>query len=142
MTETLKNCRELLKNKSYACVIGKDGEIRTSSHNGIRPLIDWLEEGKAALSNASVADRVVGKAAALLMLYGGVIEVFAEIISEPAAACLAANHIPFTYEQKVSHILNRTRTGGCPMEQACLSVDSPEQAYKILKEKLNFMKKA
>ena len=49
----------------------KSGDtILRSEARGIAPLLGWIEADKLALRGAAIADKVVGKAAAMLMVYG------------------------------------------------------------------------
>lgn len=133
MTERIRQAEDLLKKDEAACVIiTKELVPLESRKNGIAPLLEWLQESPDTLKGACAADKVVGKAAALLMVYGGINEVYAEIISESAEDLLKQNRIQYEYGQKVSYIQNRTKTGMCPMEQRCLDINSPEEAYTAL----------
>ena len=79
-------------------------------------------------------------AAAMLMVYGGVAQVYASVISEPAATCFTENGIVYFCDQTVDYIVNRSGDGMCPMEQCCLTIDSPAEAYTALKQKLAQLK--
>ncbi|MGI6153599.1 MAG: DUF1893 domain-containing protein [Christensenellaceae bacterium] len=137
MTDKLTKAKELLENFDWTCVLVKGYSTSTSALHGIRPIMEWLKENAAALNGASIADKVVGKAAALLMAYGKAAEVYAGVISTPAKEVLQKNNIALEYGTEVPLIQNREGTGNCPMEAACLHTDSPEEAYAILSEKLN-----
>ncbi|MBR3992234.1 MAG: DUF1893 domain-containing protein, partial [Anaerotignum sp.] len=41
-----------------------------------------------------------------------------------------------TYRTEVEYIINRTKTGMCPMEQTVLDVEDAEEAYEALRNKL------
>lgn len=142
METNLQICKDiLLENDTYTCVVKKGETILHSEARGIAPLLGWLETDKNVLHGAYIADKVIGKAAAMLMVYGGAVQVYAAVISEPAADCFEKNGIAYTYDRKVDHIVNRAGDGMCPMEQCCLMIDSPEEAYRALKQKLADMKK-
>ena len=47
-----------------------DTELRTDDRRGILPLMQWLSDGEF-LRGAVVADKVIGKAAAFLLVLGG-----------------------------------------------------------------------
>ncbi len=123
-----------LKEENLTCIVQKDGRILTSKLRGIRPLLDWIAQGEA-LHGACAADRIVGKAAALLYALMGVKGVFAEAISESGLAVLKKYGICAEYETLTPNIINREGTGLCPMEQTVLSIDEPSAAYAALKEK-------
>lgn len=140
MTETLEQVKTALHKHHSTCVIfTKDGRTLESSLSGVSPLTEWLQKDPELLRGASIADRVVGKAAALLMLYGGVKEVYADVISAHAAVCLGERCVPFYEGERVPYIVNRTRTGMCPMEKLCLDTNLPHEAYaRVLNKQAEF----
>ena len=80
---------KLLHEGNYSCVI-KNKEISTFTQRGITDLYDLLNTDPAFLRGAQIADKVIGKAAAVLMVLGRVQEVYTDIISEPAIGFIAA----------------------------------------------------
>jgi len=96
----------------------------------------WLNENIYFFKDRYVADKVVGKAAAMLFIKGKVKELYAAIISEHACAVLDSNNVPYTFGEKVPYIINRANTGMCPMETTVLGVDDVDEAYIILKGKV------
>ena len=116
----------------HTCVIRtSNGKLLTSDEHGIRPPLLWLRENPDILRGAEVADKVIGKAAALLFAYGGVRSVWAARMSEAARDCLRAARISFDYEELVPAILNRDSTGLCPMEQRAMGIDDPARAFAL-----------
>lgn len=109
-------------------------ELRSDDRRGILPLMQWISGGEF-LRGAVVADKVIGKAAAFLLVLGGVREVYAGVISVPAADVLQNAGIPYTYEKKVQNIENRRHDGICPMESAVLKTEDPKEAFLILEKK-------
>lgn len=122
---------KLLHEGPYSCVI-KNGEIRTFTQRGVADLYDLLNANPAFLHGAQVADKVIGKAAAALMVLGGVREVYTDIVSEPAFALLQRAEIRTDCMQVVPRIRNRARTGWCPLETLCYEEDSLEKLYSII----------
>ena len=116
----------------------KDGNCLYSESRGISPMMNFIGSG-VNLAGYSVADIVVGKAAALLFVKCGVKEVYAKTLSEPAQKVLEANGIPYTYQTLTEKIINRAGTDICPMEKTVASTDNPEEAYTLLKNKLSTM---
>ena len=55
----------LIANKDATLVAVRDDEVITVTERGIKPLLAWVREGRD-LTGFSVADKVVGKAPALL----------------------------------------------------------------------------
>lgn len=79
---------ERLNAENCSCVIRSGNETRVFHERGVKDLYRLLKEEPEFLSGAFVADKVVGKAAAALMILGGVKEIFANIISQPACELL------------------------------------------------------
>ncbi len=118
-------------NASFVYVSAK--ETLCSDIRGIGRLLTLVEEG-SSLANGFVADRIVGKAAALLIVHLGAKQVYADTLSRAGFEVFVRHGVTFTFCRLVPHIINRTGDGLCPMEQATLSVDDPAMAYPILKE--------
>lgn len=95
--------------------------------------------GGVDLSGYSVADVVVGKAAALLFVKCGIINVFAKTLSQSAKSILELYGIAYEYEVLTERIINRAGTDTCPMEKAVWNTNNPDEAYSILKDKLKAM---
>ncbi|WP_065219971.1 MULTISPECIES: TonB-dependent receptor domain-containing protein [Butyricimonas] len=135
MTE---NIIELLHIGGYSCVIAKGTEVRTFHQRGVADLYDLLEEDPSFMKGAHVADKVIGKAAAALMVLGCVENVYTDTISEPALALLQDARIDVRYIKKVPHIVNRDKTGWCPLESACFEIKSVKDIYPVIR---NFISK-
>ena len=125
------------KNATLAAVTEKGAFF--SEDRGLKPLLCELQKDKDFFRGAAVADKVIGKAAALLMVYGGVAVVHTEIISSPAAAVFVRASLPFQAEKTVERIENRTGTGLCPMESLCMDIDDPKRAFTILSQAVKNM---
>lgn len=131
---TLNFAVDLLNQNQATCVILSDekNEPIVSYQRGVKPLLALLENG-SNVQGSVAADKVVGKAAAMLYALLGIIEIYACVISEPALEVLSANGIKVSYGEKVPMIRNRTNTGFCPMEQATMSIDDPNMALEAIK---------
>lgn len=46
-----------------------------------------------------------------------------------------------TYDIKVDHIINRSRTGMCPIEKAVLNVNNADEGEKLIRDTINSMMK-
>ena len=126
---TLEQAKSLLITTNSTIAVVSNGEVFTSQERGVKPLLHLLTEKKGFLKGASVADKVIGKAAALLMVLGEIKEVHTLIISEPAIRVFEKHNIPCFYDKKVTRIVNRTGDGLCPMETLCLDVENPQEAF-------------
>ena len=135
---SLDKAKSLLISSASTIAVVANEDVFTSQERGVKPLLHLLTEKKDFLKNASVADKVIGKAAALLMVLGEIKEVHTLIISEPAIKMFEKYNIPCYYDKKVDRIVNRTGDGLCPMETLCLNVEEPHKAFEKI---MNFIKK-
>ncbi len=140
ITTIKKAKRALKKENASAVLINKEQNITETSHlKGIKPILEWLKDERGILNGAFVADKIVGKAAAMLMVKGGVKKVYAEVLSRPGAKILKCAKIPYSYGKLVDKIINRDGTDICPMEKTVEGIDDIEKAYEALIEKTKEM---
>ena len=131
--EDLKNI--LLKENHTIVIYKNDASVYTSNDRGVAPLMKLLKENKAQLKDSMIADKVVGKAAALLMAYGKVKEVYTPTISTLALKVFKNHNIEIHYDKEVGRIINRKGDGLCPMETLCLNIENPEDAFVAINKK-------
>lgn len=117
------------------CVLVKGEEIITSNKTGIRPMMEFIKEN-LNLKGFSVADKIVGKAAAMLFRKAEIKEVYAEVLSVSALQFLEEAKIKVTYKTLTDKIINRTKTGMCPMEETVLNIENFEEGFLALKNKI------
>lgn len=130
----LSIAKEKLKQKNLALVIAKKGKIifETSSH-GIGGLLRAIEELDKEMKGSSAADKIVGKAAALLCIHAAVFAVFAVTASEKGIQALKDNNVVCQFENRVPHILNSKRSDICPFEKLVIDISNPNEAYEKLR---------
>ncbi len=131
----IETAKEKLFSADFSCVIVKDELVITSEKKGISPLLNFIEENRN-FEGFSVADKVIGKAAALLFVKLNIKEIYAKIISEPAIEIFKKYGISYSYDKVVPNIINRTGDDICPMEKTVLEINSPDEALEMLKAKL------
>ena len=112
------------------CTVINDGRIWESDLPGLRPLMYWLNNEPEVLKGSYVIDKVVGKASALLLTYGGSVKVHGKTMSKTADEILTRYGIEHTWDVMVDFIENNTRTDMCPMEKKVVDIDDPAEAYK------------
>ena len=111
----------------------------TSDKRGVAPMVDFIREGRD-LTGYSAADRVVGKAAAVLFIKAGVKEIHALTLSESARDLLAAHGVKATWETLTDRIMNRAGDGPCPMESTVSGTDDIAEAFRLIAAKLDAMR--
>ena len=134
MNANLSKARELLGSGNYTCVVCREDSVYTTSRRGVAPLLNWLD-GHTDLKGFSAADRVVGRGAAFLYCLLGVREVFAQVMSQPAAEVLRAHGIGVQADLFVEGIINRAGTGPCPFEAAVMGILDPQEALTAIRNK-------
>lgn len=134
----LERAKGLLRG-SLTCAIVRGEQIYTSEKRGVAPLLELLNTG-TDVQGFSAADRIVGKAAALLYCLLGVKEVYADVMSALAEEALHSHGILCECGARVLRIKNRTGEGLCPMESAVEHIDDPLSAMHAIEEKLKQMR--
>ena len=128
----LEVARRTLEEERLTFAIVKEGRLLASSAEpGVRPFFDAVAAPGAALDGAAAADRVVGRAVALLCLYADIVAVYTPLASEPAMRALEA--VEVHAEQVVPHILNSTATGLCPFESLTAAIETPDEAFAAIR---------
>lgn len=123
-----------LREGDYSLVVRSRKEVTTFTKPGVADLLDLLNHEPHVLRGALVADKVVGKAAAALLVLGLVGEVYAEVISTPAREYLEEFMIPVTFMLEVPFVMNRTNDGWCPMEKLAFTEFNPRKIKKKIEE--------
>ena len=118
MTDILESAKEQLHNNNFSIVIVGENDVYTSTKHGVAPLLEILDGGNDVIK-----------------------EVYADIISSHALDVFEKYKVKTYYGNLVEYIINRDKTGMCPMEKAVLEVDEPNTAYDVLKKKIAEMRK-
>ena len=132
--QDLSIAEKLLSENDYSIVNVKDGVILDKKRGGgIKPILETIDELKEAMNGSIVGDKILGKASALLCVYAKVKGVYTPQATKTAIAVLIRAGIPGQTDTMVPFIKNKSGTDICPFEKMLRYVDSPEQAYKVLK---------
>ncbi len=102
-----------------------------SDGNWLHPLFDlerFLAETDVDPATLVVHDKIVGRAAALLMIHLGLGRVHAHIMSQLGEEILDHHNVPHTYERRVERI-------ACQTEQLLENTYDPTSAYHLLRER-------
>jgi hypothetical protein len=106
-----------------------NGKVIFQSHKQwLFPLFDledYLKKNPISLANAEVRDKVIGKAAALLILRLGAGRVHGDVMSEIADNALSRAGTTHTFDKLVKRI-------DCQTEEILFKIDDPEAAHTLL----------
>lgn len=139
--DDLQVAKEKLKRGESALVFVKYSiPIYETDIGGLGGFLKAIDELGNQLSGASVADRVVGKAAALLCAHSNVVAAYAITMSESGLKVLKENNIPFEFETLIPMILNMKKTGQCPFEKLVGDTSNSDTAYSQIKQLHNTLK--
>lgn len=123
-----------LNAQGLSLLVRNHGITTEHTQRGVKDLIGLLDEQPERLKGATVADKMIGKAAAALMIEGGVKRVYTNLICTPARELFEKAGIPVEATQEVPMILNRDRTGQCPMDSKLVDTDDVSECVRILRE--------
>jgi len=130
----LEIAKKRLTENGLALSIVKNSEIVFEAvSRGVSGFLEGIEKFRNELEGASVADRIVGKAIALLCAYAKVKAIYAMVLSENAKDVLEENMVYHEWESLVENILDTNKTELCPFEKLAMKISSPKDAYKRLK---------
>lgn len=133
MNTDLEIAKKRLTENRVSLSIVKEGKILFESRsNGLKDLFQAVDKLGTSLRNASIADQIVGKAAAFLFVYSRVDSVFAVTISEKGLKLLEQNRVSAEFRNIVPNVLNRERTDVCPFEKMVLNCRDAKEACGIL----------
>lgn len=116
--------------------------IYKSKLDGLKPLIFCIKKysarGRSALERKNemqdsiVYDKIIGKAAAILLVSVGISEVWTPTISKAGKAYLSKNNVKIVYKNFVNCIKNRKGNDICPMEKMARKIGEKGFIDKML----------
>ena len=133
-TDDLSLAKQALFTGGFTLVAAKGGKVlfKSKSH-GVSDMLAMIDELGTLTEDASIADSVVGRAAALLCVYSKIVAVYGARMSEGAVSILKARGIQYQAGTLVPRILNRDKTDICPFDKAVLGTEDPAVALQRLK---------
>ena len=133
--EAIEKAKKMIREDICSFVVIKDGRIvYRDKGNGVKPIMKLLDTNRELLKDAVIVDKLIGKAAALLLCLGEVSQIYAITMSEAGRAYLEQVGIMAECEKCIGMIKNRKKDGICPLERAVGDIDDPQVAYVRLKE--------
>lgn len=119
---------EYFLTKNWSFVLIKNGKIFFKSKaEHLKPLVFCVKKYKKEMRGAVAFDKVVGKAAAILLAHAKAKEVWTPTISRSGKAYLSKNKVKIVYKNTANCIMNRKGTDLCPMEKMIRKM--PEKAF-------------
>ena len=132
---------DTLEETGNSLMIYKQGElIFESSLKGIRPHLKAINELGETLEDTLVVDKILGRAAAFLVIYIKAAEAITAVLSTPGKRVLEKYGVKFSYREEVPHIKMENGVIYCPFERMVQGMEDPDEAYKAIIEKMNNFK--
>jgi len=126
--------RAILQERGLAFVVVRDGTILGQGTGpGIRELLDFADQPGQDARGAALADRIIGRAAAMIARSMGIAAVHAVLMSEGGRQVLAEGGIGATSDRIVPAVRNRAGDGPCPMEARVAAIADPGEAMAALR---------
>ena len=133
-SDDLDLAKRTLREEDLSLAVAKNGGVlfRSKSH-GVSDLLAMISDIGRLAEGSSLADSIIGRAAALLCVYSKIIAVYGANMSEGALSVLKANDIKCEYGNLVPKILNRKKNDICPFDKAVLGTNDPNIALDRLR---------
>jgi len=136
--DDLELAKKELDNTGADLVFVKNGKIVfCSNEDSVKGFVLAIKKFGGELKNSSVADRIAGRAVAMLCLYAEIKSIFAKTMSESCKDVLRKNRIVFEFEKLVPSILNKNKNDICPLEKLTLKIENPQTTFEELCKFLN-----
>lgn len=126
--------------EACSCVIATRDGLQLCHDRGVSDLYRMYCRPDHPLDGALIADKVVGKGAAALMVAGGVKGVYADVVSRPALELLTDSGVRVVRETITPNIINRAGTGICPVEKLCADCRTARECLPLIADFLTHPK--
>ncbi len=121
MPEDLEIAIKFLNELNASLVVVREGEVKfVGFGKGVKELVDVM----TILSNSSVADKVVGKAAAVILVRNGARAVYGKVMTKAAYNLLTKHDIFVKYSKLIDKIEN------CPFEERVKDINDVKKAWR------------
>ncbi len=138
----MTNYLDILQKTGNSLMIYKGGDlIFESSLKGIRPHLKAIDDLGETLAGSLMVDKILGRAAAFLVVYDKAAEVIAQVVSIPGKQVLDEYNVKLSYREVVPHIKMENGVIFCPFERMVQGINKPEKAYRAILHKMNAFKK-
>ncbi len=129
----LEFAKQVYQDGQYTFVIVRAGQaLATGTRDGVGELLDVVAQRGGQARGAALADKIVGKAVAMVAAYAGIVEIYTPLASEAAEQTLREFGIGLSAERRVPLIRNKRNDGLCPLEQLALPLTTPADTVAAL----------
>lgn len=128
----IETAKATLIRSNCSLALAKDGKTYEYNGRGISPLIAIIDS-EADFCGFSAADKIIGKAAALLLCKIGVVAFYGQTMSVKAVAIAKKYGVDYSYGTLADKISNARGDSECPMEKAVSECDDKDDALSLLR---------
>ena len=134
---------QINSDKASCLLIVKNEILGWDLGRGLSPLLNLYDQSNNKFKDGIIVDKVIGRAAAFIVVKGEAKKCYGKIMSEDAKKLLEENGITAEYGLLVPKILNRKKDGLCPLEQSVLKIkdDEVDQALVAIRQRLIYLRK-
>ena len=132
MAKRNDQCSNIGMSEPSLQVISGERTVFSSCGKWLHPLFEfeeWLRKENIDPVDLTLCDNIVGKAAALLIVRLHIRRVKAGVLSRLGEGVLKKYEVSYSCAEMVEKVL-------CKTEQELKEVDDPQEAYRILSEKI------
>jgi len=134
--------RRMLNAGEASCVVIQDEKIvYAKDGRGVSPLLNLYQNEPEKMKDAYVVDKIIGKAAAAILILGGAKGAYGKVTSIVAETYLKEHGIDIDYGLCVDVISSRDGTGICPIERSVLHIDDPQEAVDSIIKSLEALRR-
>ena len=138
---SMSNYLNILEKTGNSLMIYKNGDlIFESSLKGIRPHLEAIKELGEKLEGSLMVDKILGRAAAFLVIYAKATEVITAVVSTPGKRIIEKFSIKLSYCEEVPHIKMKNGVIYCPFERMVQGIDDPNEAYLAIIKQMDSFK--
>jgi len=127
---------ERLRLGGLTLLVEREGRlVHASDRGGLRPLYEGIIEHPQLFEGAEVADRVVGLAAAYLLVHAHVARVVSPLMTRDAERALNEAGIPFNSQSRVKSLEDLPLPDGTGMEELAKDSVTPATFVEALRSR-------
>ena len=132
------NAKEMIDNNIYSCIVVKEDKVLHSVlGKGIRPLLNLYNNNRKDLKDSFLADKIIGKAAAIIIIASKIKHVYGYIVSKNALEMLSECGIKVEYNELTDKIYNAKKTDMCPLEKIVMSCNNINDGLESINSFIN-----
>lgn len=121
-----------IESGEHTFIATKGDEVYTSNSIGVAPIVQKIKQDATFFDGAIVYDKIIGKAAAMLLYNCNVKQIYAATTSDNAVKFMDKVGQSYEYSNCVEYIQNRTKDGMCPLEKSVLELEDSTKAYDVV----------